>query len=130
MGFMDTLKAKLAPAKDKVSDLAQQHGGKIEHGLDKAAKTVDQKTKGKYSRQDRDWHRQGQGRPGPHRPQGRRERGRHYAAGFLTLTGGRPRNDSFRGRRAVPLLDGRRRRRGQSAPLCRGPVRYDQAATK
>lgn len=49
MGFMDTLKAKLAPAKEKVSDLAQQHGEKIEHGLDKAAKTVDTKTKGKYS---------------------------------------------------------------------------------
>ncbi|MEU0988314.1 antitoxin [Streptomyces sp. NPDC005953] len=51
MGFMDTLKAKLAPAKDKVSDLAQQHGGKIEQGLDKAAKAVDSKTKGKYSGQ-------------------------------------------------------------------------------
>ncbi|MEU9013724.1 antitoxin [Streptomyces sp. NPDC048479] len=49
MGFKDTLKAKLTPAKDKVSDLAQQHGGKIEHGLERAAKTVDQKTKGKYS---------------------------------------------------------------------------------
>lgn len=49
MGFLDTLKAKLAPAKNKVSGLAQQHGDKIEHGLDKAAKTVDQKTKGKYS---------------------------------------------------------------------------------
>ncbi|WP_066953313.1 antitoxin [Streptomyces lushanensis] len=49
MGFMDSLKAKIAPARDKVSDLAQQHGGKIEHGLDKAARTVDQKTKGKYS---------------------------------------------------------------------------------
>ncbi|MFI2351122.1 antitoxin [Streptomyces sp. NPDC019443] len=49
MGFMDTLKAKLAPAKGKVSDLAQQHGGKIEHGLERAAKTVDAKTKGKYS---------------------------------------------------------------------------------
>ncbi|MGW4029415.1 antitoxin [Streptomyces sp. NPDC004838] len=49
MGFMDTLKAKLAPAKDKVSDLAQQHGDKIEHGLDKAAKAVDSRTKGKYS---------------------------------------------------------------------------------
>ncbi|MFD9221001.1 antitoxin [Streptomyces sp. NPDC060064] len=49
MGFKDTLKAKLAPAKDKVSDLAHQHGGKIEHGLERAAKTVDQKTKGKYS---------------------------------------------------------------------------------
>ncbi|GGK05385.1 hypothetical protein GCM10011583_41300 [Streptomyces camponoticapitis] len=49
MSFRDSLKAKLSPAKDKVSDLAQQHGGKIGDGLDKAAKTVDQKTKGKYS---------------------------------------------------------------------------------
>ncbi|WP_405611087.1 antitoxin [Streptomyces sp. NBC_01511] len=49
MSFLDSLKAKLSPAKDRVSDLAQQHGGKIGEGLDKAAKTVDQKTKGKYS---------------------------------------------------------------------------------
>ncbi|MEU3187485.1 antitoxin [Streptomyces sp. NPDC006923] len=49
MGFLDALKAKISPAKDKVSDLAQQHGGKIEQGLDKAARAVDQKTKGKYS---------------------------------------------------------------------------------
>ncbi|WP_406145499.1 antitoxin [Streptomyces sp. NBC_01012] len=49
MGFLDNLKTKLAPAKDKVGDLAQQHGGKIEQGLDKAARTVDEKTKGKYS---------------------------------------------------------------------------------
>ncbi|MGW6458885.1 antitoxin [Streptomyces sp. NPDC055078] len=49
MGLLDNLKAKLAPAKGKVSDLAKQHGGKIEHGLDKAAKVVDSKTKGKYS---------------------------------------------------------------------------------
>lgn len=49
MGLLDSLKAKLAPAKDKVSDLAQQHGGKIEHGVDRAAKLVDEKTKGKYS---------------------------------------------------------------------------------
>nr|WSZ98860.1 antitoxin [Streptomyces sp. NBC_00857] len=49
MGFLDSLKAKIGPAKHKVSDLAQQHGGKIEHGLDKAARTVDEKTKGKYS---------------------------------------------------------------------------------
>ncbi|MET7684165.1 antitoxin [Streptomyces sp. NPDC005423] len=49
MGLMDNLKAKLAPAKDKVSDLAQQHGSKIEQGLDKAAKVVDERTKGKYS---------------------------------------------------------------------------------
>ncbi|MEW2392976.1 antitoxin [Streptomyces venezuelae] len=49
MGFLDQLKAKLAPAKSKVSDLAQQHGDKIDQGLDKAAKVVDEKTKGKYS---------------------------------------------------------------------------------
>ncbi|THA57456.1 antitoxin [Streptomyces sp. A0958] len=49
MGFMDSVKAKLAPAKDKVSDLAQQHGDKIDQGLEKAARTVDEKTKGKYS---------------------------------------------------------------------------------
>lgn len=49
MGLMDNLKAKLEPAKDKVSGLAQQHGHKVAHGLDKAAKVVDEKTKHKYS---------------------------------------------------------------------------------
>ncbi|KAA6211718.1 antitoxin [Streptomyces filamentosus] len=49
MGLLDSLKAKLGPAKGKVSDLAQQHGDKIDQGLDKAAKVVDEKTKGKYS---------------------------------------------------------------------------------
>ncbi|MFC0845720.1 MULTISPECIES: antitoxin [Streptomyces] len=49
MGFLENLKAKLAPAKDKVSDFAQQHEDKIGQGLDKVAKTVDEKTKGKYS---------------------------------------------------------------------------------
>ncbi|WP_267243773.1 antitoxin [Streptomyces sp. PR69] len=49
MGLLDTLKARLAPAREKVSDLAHQHGGRIEHGLDKAAKAVDEKTKHKYS---------------------------------------------------------------------------------
>ncbi|MGW7100871.1 antitoxin [Streptomyces sp. NPDC054838] len=51
MGLLDSLKAKLAPAKDKVGDLAQQHEGKIGDGLDKMAKVVDSKTKGKYSDQ-------------------------------------------------------------------------------
>jgi hypothetical protein len=50
MGLKDTLKARLAPAKGKVSDLAQRHEGRIQHGLEKAAKTVDEKTKGKYSK--------------------------------------------------------------------------------
>ncbi|MFI9154244.1 antitoxin [Streptomyces sp. NPDC053367] len=49
MGLLDNLKGKLSPAKDKVSGLAQQHGDKIQHGLDKAARVVDEKTKGKYS---------------------------------------------------------------------------------
>ncbi|MFF1833095.1 antitoxin [Streptomyces sp. NPDC058231] len=49
MGFLDNLKAKLSPAKEKVGDLAQQHGAKIDHGIEKAARTVDQKTKGKYT---------------------------------------------------------------------------------
>ncbi|MFG3318670.1 antitoxin [Streptomyces sp. NPDC048171] len=49
MGLLDNLKARLGPAKGKVSDLAQQHEGKIERGLDKMARTVDEKTKGKYS---------------------------------------------------------------------------------
>lgn len=49
MGFLQNLKDKLAPAKAKVAGLAQQHGDKIDQGLDKAAKVVDAKTKGKYS---------------------------------------------------------------------------------
>ncbi|MEW2295762.1 antitoxin [Streptomyces sp. NPDC006743] len=49
MGLLDNMKARLGPARDKVSDLAQRHGGSIEHGLDKAARMVDEKTKGKYS---------------------------------------------------------------------------------
>ncbi|MER5929273.1 antitoxin [Streptomyces sp. NPDC002054] len=49
MGLLDNLKAKLAPAKDKVGDLAHQHEGRIGHGLEKVAKAVDSKTKGKYS---------------------------------------------------------------------------------
>ncbi|MFF7764657.1 antitoxin [Streptomyces griseorubiginosus] len=49
MGLMDSFRAKLSPAKDKVSGLAHQHGDKIQDGLDKAAKVVDEKTKGKYS---------------------------------------------------------------------------------
>ncbi|CAM5437273.1 Antitoxin OS=Streptomyces alboniger OX=132473 GN=CP975_26680 PE=4 SV=1 [Streptomyces alboniger] len=49
MGFLEQLKAKLAPARSKVSDLAQQHGDKIDQGLEKASKVVDEKTGGKYS---------------------------------------------------------------------------------
>jgi hypothetical protein len=49
MGLLNNLKAKFNPAKGKVSGLAQQHGDKITHGLDRAARVVDEKTKGKYS---------------------------------------------------------------------------------
>ncbi|MFV0127414.1 antitoxin [Streptomyces sp. HMX112] len=49
MGFLDQLKARLGPAKEKVSGLARQHGDRIDHGLDKAARVVDRKTGGKYS---------------------------------------------------------------------------------
>ena len=49
MGLLDNLKAKLAPAKEKVADFAHQHEAQFERGLDKAAKVVDEKTKGKYS---------------------------------------------------------------------------------
>jgi hypothetical protein len=48
MGLLHSLKAKLTPAGGKVSDLAQQHGHKVTHGIDRAAKAVDEKTKGKY----------------------------------------------------------------------------------
>ncbi|MEN3585222.1 antitoxin [Streptomyces sp. ZYX-F-203] len=49
MGLLDNMKAKLTPAKGKVSGLAREHGDKIDRGLDKVAKSVDQRTKGKYS---------------------------------------------------------------------------------
>ncbi|KMS76073.1 collagen triple helix repeat-containing protein [Streptomyces viridochromogenes] len=49
MGLLDNLKSKLAPAKDKVSDFAQRHEGQVQHGLERAAKVVDERTKGKYS---------------------------------------------------------------------------------
>jgi hypothetical protein len=49
MGLLDNMKARIGPAKEKVSHLAQRHGGTIGQGLDRAAKLVDEKTKGKYS---------------------------------------------------------------------------------
>jgi hypothetical protein len=42
VGFLDKLKKQATKAVD-------QHGDKIADGLDKAAQTVDKKTKGKYS---------------------------------------------------------------------------------
>ncbi|WP_432014421.1 antitoxin [Streptomyces cucumeris] len=49
MGLMDNLKAKAGAMKGKAGSFAQQHEEKIERGLEKAAKTVDSKTKGKYT---------------------------------------------------------------------------------
>ncbi|MCA1217452.1 antitoxin [Streptomyces sp. 8L] len=49
MGLKDSLMARLAPARDKVSDLAAQHGDRIGQGLEKVARTVDERTNGKYS---------------------------------------------------------------------------------
>ncbi|MER6124337.1 antitoxin [Streptomyces sp. NPDC001795] len=42
MGLVENLKAK-------VSGFAQQHEEQVDRGLDKAAKVIDEKTKGKYS---------------------------------------------------------------------------------
>ncbi|WP_411145097.1 antitoxin [Streptomyces sp. x-80] len=53
MGLMDNLKTTAGLLKDKAGDLAQQHEDKIGSGLEKAARTVDEKTKGKYSSQIR-----------------------------------------------------------------------------
>ncbi|MGW4287294.1 antitoxin [Streptomyces sp. NPDC004673] len=49
MGLFDNLKAAIGPAKDKVTDLARQHGDKVQDGIDKAAHVVDERTKGKYT---------------------------------------------------------------------------------
>jgi hypothetical protein len=48
MGLLDNVKARLGPAKDKVSDLADQHGDRIERGIDRVARAVDERTGGKY----------------------------------------------------------------------------------
>ncbi|MGW5098515.1 antitoxin [Streptomyces nodosus] len=42
MGLVDNLKAK-------VTEFAQQHEGKVDRGLEKCAKMIDDRTKGKYS---------------------------------------------------------------------------------
>ncbi|MDX3233505.1 antitoxin [Streptomyces sp. ME19-01-6] len=48
MSVLDNLKAKAGVMKDKAVGFTRQHEEKIERGLDKAVKTVDTKTKGKY----------------------------------------------------------------------------------
>lgn len=49
MGFLDALKTGLAPVRGRVSDLARQHGGRIDHGIEKAARMVDRRTGGRYA---------------------------------------------------------------------------------
>ncbi|MFC9224815.1 antitoxin [Streptomyces hygroscopicus] len=49
MGLMENLKAKAGQMKGRAGSFAQQHEAKIERGLEKAAKTVDTRTKGKYT---------------------------------------------------------------------------------
>ncbi|MFE3635434.1 antitoxin [Streptomyces sp. NPDC059168] len=49
MGLLDNVKARLGPARDRVSDLAGRHGDKVQHGIDRAARAVDERTKGKYT---------------------------------------------------------------------------------
>jgi hypothetical protein len=51
MGFMDTLKDKLGMARTRATEYTRQHGDKVDSGVDKAARTVDQKTGGKHSDQ-------------------------------------------------------------------------------
>lgn len=48
MGLLDTLKARAGVMKGKAGDFVHQHEDQIGRGLDKAAKTVDSRTKGKY----------------------------------------------------------------------------------
>ncbi|OII63471.1 hypothetical protein BJP40_24310 [Streptomyces sp. CC53] len=49
MGIVDSLKARMGPARERVAGFARQHGDRIDHGIDRAAQAVDRKTKGKYS---------------------------------------------------------------------------------
>jgi MT0933-like antitoxin protein len=49
MSFMDTLKGKLGMSKEKAADLASKHGDKVDSGVDKAGRAVDDRTGGKYS---------------------------------------------------------------------------------
>lgn len=86
MGFLQNLKDKLAPAKDKVAGLAQQHGDKIDQGLDKAAKVVDDKTKGKYS--DKIQTGTGKAKDAVDRLAGTPDEGRAAGGGTTPATGG------------------------------------------
>lgn len=52
MGFLDKIKGRsgdLEKIKARATQLAQEHGDKIDQGIDKAAGLADKATKGKYS---------------------------------------------------------------------------------
>jgi hypothetical protein len=49
MSFLDKAKQALGEAREKASELAEKHGGKVEQAIDKAGDLVDAKTKGKYA---------------------------------------------------------------------------------
>ncbi|MEU7058759.1 antitoxin [Streptomyces sp. NPDC046197] len=49
MGLLHDMKVRLGPTMHRMSDLAQRQEVRIEHGLDRAAKLIDDKTKHKYS---------------------------------------------------------------------------------
>lgn len=80
MGLLEKAKARFGPAKEKMSHVAREQGGKVRHGLDKAARAVDERTKGKYSDKihagtdkakhavDRLAHKGGTGTPGTDAP--------------------------------------------------------------
>ncbi|MPZ51666.1 MAG: antitoxin [Acidimicrobiia bacterium] len=51
MSFLDKAKDALSGAKDKVDDLADEHGDKMKDGIEKAGDFVDEKTGGKYADQ-------------------------------------------------------------------------------
>lgn len=51
MSFMDTLKGKLGMSKGKAQDVAREHGDKIDAGMDKAGRTADERTGGRYGEQ-------------------------------------------------------------------------------
>ncbi|MGB6056688.1 MAG: antitoxin [Microthrixaceae bacterium] len=48
MGFLDKFKGRAEEVKNKASDLAAEHGDKIDQGIDKAADLASKATKGKY----------------------------------------------------------------------------------
>lgn len=49
MGLLDKFKKTASDVKDKAEDLADEHGGKVKEGLDKAGEFVDEKTGRKHS---------------------------------------------------------------------------------